>query len=62
MTWGDPDCGGDSAEVQEQLRHVQQVRATNLAFAAIYGYAYIQYCLEMGSDELRIELPKHMLV
>ena len=35
MTWGNPDCGGDSSEVQDQLRGVQQVQAIERAFAAI---------------------------
>ena len=35
MTWGDPLSGGDSSEVQAQLRNVQQIQATCRAFAAI---------------------------
>ena len=35
MTWGDPDNGGDSSEVQDQLKGVQQVQAAESAFAAI---------------------------
>ena len=35
MTWGNRDCGGDSSEVQEHLKSVQQVQATDFAFAAI---------------------------
>ena len=35
MTWGDPDYGGDSSEVQDQLKGVQQIQATYCAFAAI---------------------------
>ena len=36
VTWGAPDCGGDSSEVQDQLKGVQQVQATlGGAFAAI---------------------------
>ena len=37
MTWGDADCGGDSSEVQDQLKNVQQIQATAGAFAAILG-------------------------
>ena len=33
--WGDPNCGGDSSSVQDQLKNVQQVPATRQAFAAI---------------------------
>jgi hypothetical protein len=35
VTWGDPGYGGDSSEVQYQLKGVQQLQATDLAFAAI---------------------------
>ena len=35
MTWGNPYSGGDSSEVQDQLKGVQQVQATYGAFAAI---------------------------
>ena len=35
VTWGDPDCGGDSSSVQEQLRNVQRIQATDSAFAAV---------------------------
>ena len=35
VTWGKPDSGGDSSEVQDQLKGVQQLQATCSAFAAI---------------------------
>ena len=35
VTWGDPGFGGDSSLVQEQLRNVQHIQATDYAFAAI---------------------------
>ena len=35
VTWGDPDHGGDSSRVQDQLRNVQQISHTKCAFAAI---------------------------
>ena len=35
VTWGDPLDGGDSSAVQDLLRNVQQVQATDRAFAAI---------------------------
>ena len=35
VTWGDADRGGDSSAVQDQLKGVQQIQATNGAFAAI---------------------------
>ncbi|OLP90809.1 hypothetical protein AK812_SmicGene27585 [Symbiodinium microadriaticum] len=37
VTWGRPDCGGDSSSVQDQLKNVQQIQATARAFAAILG-------------------------
>ena len=35
VTWGDADMGGDSLAVRDQLRGVQQVQATQEAFAAL---------------------------
>ena len=35
VTWGDPGFGGDSSEVQDQLKGVQRIQATSGAFAAI---------------------------
>ena len=35
VTWGRADYGGDSSAVQNQLRGVQQIQATERAFAAI---------------------------
>ena len=35
VAWGRSRSGGDSSAVQDQLRNVQQVHATGLAFAAI---------------------------
>ena len=35
VAWGDPDHGGDSYVVQDQLKHARQVQATAGAFAAI---------------------------
>ena len=34
-TWGDAGCGGDSSAVQDRLKNVQQIQATERAFAAI---------------------------
>ena len=34
-TWGDASFGGDSSAVRDQLKGVQQIQATNFAFAAI---------------------------
>ena len=35
VTWGQPTSGGDSSEVQDQLKGVWQLQATERAFAAI---------------------------
>ena len=35
MTWGSALFGGDSIDVQDQLRSVQQIHATEATFAAI---------------------------
>ena len=35
VTWGSPNHGGDSSQVQDQLKGVQQLQATQCAFAAI---------------------------
>ena len=37
MTWGDAYFDGDSSFVQHQLKNVQQVQASERAFAAILG-------------------------
>ena len=35
VTWGDHDAGGDSSQVQEQLVGIQQIQATQCAFAVV---------------------------
>ena len=35
ITWGHENHGGDSSEVQDQFRSVQEIKATRAAFAAI---------------------------
>ena len=35
ITWGHSRNGGDSTDVQDQLRNVQQIQANRFAFAAI---------------------------
>ena len=37
VTWGNPDCGGNSDSVQAELIDVQQVQSTFGAFAATLG-------------------------
>ena len=41
VTWGKPDCGGDSSAVQDQLEGVQQVQATAAAFAAVLQGGFV---------------------
>ena len=36
-TWGGAVYGGDSSEVQDQLKNVQQIQASKYVFAAILG-------------------------
>ena len=37
MTWGRAAYGGDNSAVQDQLKNVQQIQASNCAFAAVLG-------------------------
>ena len=37
VAWGHPVWGGDCSDVQDQLRNVQQVQATDYAFARNFG-------------------------
>ena len=43
VTWGDRNSGGDSSEVQDQLRNVKQIQATWGAFAAILADGSVVY-------------------
>ena len=36
-SWGNAESGGDSSAVQDQLRDVQQIQASDCGFAAIPG-------------------------
>ena len=57
MTWGDPDCGGDSSQVQEQLRSIQHTQATNSAFAAILESGAVVTCgdADWGADSSQVQ-------
>ena len=57
VTWGDPNCGGDSSQVQEQLRNVQHIRATAHAFAAILesGAVVTWGDAEFGGDTSQVQ-------
>lgn len=41
VTWGEDSSGGDSSQVQDQLRDVQQIFSTWRAFAAILGNGHV---------------------
>ena len=57
VTWGQPQCGGDSSEVRHQLRNVQQIQATSAAFAAILadGSVVTWGDPDYGSDSSAVE-------
>ena len=48
MTWGDAESGADSSLVQDQLKSVQQIQASEGAFAAILADGSV---VTWGSDE-----------
>jgi hypothetical protein len=58
VTWGDPDFGGDSSQVQDQLKNVHQIQATESKFAAIlfdgsvvsWGSSVDEHLFEYNSD------------
>ena len=57
VTWGDPNDGGDSSRVQDQLRNVQQISGTDRAFAAILadGSVVTWGDLGFGGDSSRVQ-------
>ena len=57
VTWGHPDCGGDSSRVQEQLTNVQHIQATRSAFAAILDNGSVVTCgrPERGGDSGNVQ-------
>lgn len=49
VTWGKPNCGGDSSAVQVQ--HVEQIHAADRAFAAIANGSVVAWSHELyGGD------------
>ena len=56
-TWGPPDFGGDSSKVQHHLRSVQQVQATDGAFAAILadGSVVTWGNPDLGGDSSKVQ-------
>ena len=52
-TWGDTAHGGDSSAVQDQLKDVQQIQATDSAFAAVLVDGSVAICgnASAGSDK-----------
>ena len=57
VTWGDPGYGGDSSQVQEQLRSIQHIQATGRAFAAILesGSVVTWGHPELGGDSSQVQ-------
>ena len=57
VTWGDPISGGNSSEVQGQLRNVLQIQATRNAFAAILanGRVVTWGHPEFGGDSSQVQ-------
>lgn len=57
VTWGDEKQGGDSSSVQHQLRDVQQIHATDSAFAAILaaGSVVTWGHPKAGGDSARVQ-------
>ena len=58
VTWGDPDAGADSREVQPLLRNVEEVYGTCFAFAALLtdGSVITWGHPESGGDSSGVEL------
>eukprot|EP00435_Cladocopium_sp_Y103_P066334 s712_g28.t1 len=56
VTWGDPDCGGDSSAVQDQLT-IHQLQASDRAFAAVLadGSVVTWGNCEFGGDSSKVE-------
>ena len=67
VTWGKPAEGGNSSAVQGNLRGVQQIAATNGAFAAVLedGSVVTWGSSEMGGDssavQHQLKTVKHVL-
>ena len=57
MTWGNALYGGESSAVQHQLRGVQQIQATQRAFAAILedGSLFTWGPAEYGGDSSAVQ-------
>ena len=57
VTWGNPESGGDSSRVQDQLRNVQHIQATDRAFAAIPESVFVLTWghPEFGGDSSRVQ-------
>ncbi|OLQ01462.1 hypothetical protein AK812_SmicGene15784 [Symbiodinium microadriaticum] len=57
VTWGKATFGGDSSAVQEQLRDVQQIHASDNVFAAILGDGSVVTwgCADDGGDSSAVQ-------
>ena len=57
VTWGYPERGSDSSQVQDQLRKVQHIQATERAFAAILESGAVVTCghPHYGGDSSQVQ-------
>ena len=57
VAWGDPERGGDCSAVQDQLRNVNQIQATESSFAAILadGSVVTWGCPDSGGDSSTVQ-------
>ena len=63
VTWGDVCQGGESRDVQDQLRDVKQIQATESAFAAILGDgSVVTWGLEDHRRRARERIPENAAV
>ncbi|CAE7264695.1 unnamed protein product [Symbiodinium sp. KB8] len=61
VTWGSPECGGDSSSVQHQLKGVKHVAATARSFAALLqGGSVVTWGNDrFGADSSRVQDQLH---
>ena len=57
ITWGNIDVGGDSSAVQDRLKNVQQIQATESAFAAMLADGSIVTWgnVDLGGDSTAVQ-------
>ena len=55
ITWGNAEYGADSSAVQDQLKGVRQIQATNMAFAAILADGSVMGDADWGGDSSPVQ-------